>query len=732
MKKGDESMRTIERRTWWILVFVVAILLILVLFYFQFYYGFAGTITARSGDRGGDHSGGGSGSNTGGAPGDGSSGGGSTGGGASTSQTPPSSGGSGGHFTDGDETLETTQTELEQNQLFQDSDCGISCRNSIVESREACDDGNAVKGDGCFFAKMESGWICLSGSAGSACASVCGDGQISSVEQCDDGNLNAEQVVDGCSATCTIDSGWSCAGEPSICYQSVTISSQCADHIDNDGDGYKDYPQDTDCSSLQDLSEFPACSDNEDSDADGWIDLVDPGCDDSTDTDELNDAFSECSDGIDNDNNGFVDGYDPSCTSPDDNSELAECSDNADNDGDGKIDYPADLECSDQFDISEEAGSSLSFECSDNIDNDGDSLIDYPNDPGCSSLEDISEQNSQLVTECNDDQDNDGDYLYDLDDAGCINANDNDENNCGDGLVNGYELCDETASPQFYEGSNECDPRFYNSGSLTCNGCSTDSGQCISPGCGDGVLDGANDEECDDDNSDIDDACNALCKLTYCGDGLVQSPNGEGVYEECDGWSELSPDRVCFNTCRSQPLTRLPGTLPGSIIYNIDFDKINTYAKIGVKVGDVVDIAFVDGEIHTATVLDITGDQILIEVASTPQEYTILKDEASIVGLEGTGKLAIKLDSVSGIPNYYTAYLTFAWISNAKAVAAASNAREVGNIVEQIVSTSPVASLRSAKKTSHSVIYTGIILVLAICLIAWIIVQRKTRAIARH
>jgi cysteine-rich repeat protein len=42
----------------------------------------------------------------------------------------------------------------------------------------------------------------------------CGDGAIASGEECDDNNLDSG---DGCSEFCTVESGWSCVGEPSVC-----------------------------------------------------------------------------------------------------------------------------------------------------------------------------------------------------------------------------------------------------------------------------------------------------------------------------------------------------------------------------------------------------------------------------------------------------------------------------------------------------------------------------------
>jgi cysteine-rich repeat protein len=65
--------------------------------------------------------------------------------------------------------------------------------------------------------------------------------------------------------------------------------------------------------------------------------------------------------------------------------------------------------------------------------------------------------------------------------------------------------------------------------------------------CGNGSLDVG--EECDDANADPADQCAADCTLTYCGDGVLQSPNGRGAggpandgMEECDDGNSIPND----------------------------------------------------------------------------------------------------------------------------------------------------------------------------------------------
>ncbi|MDO8469695.1 MAG: cohesin domain-containing protein [bacterium] len=71
--------------------------------------------------------------------------------------------------------------------------------------------------------------------------------------------------------------------------------AQCADGVDNNGDGLIDYPADPDCTSALDDDEsgtapvVSACADSADNDGDLLIDYpADPGCESATDTDERN------------------------------------------------------------------------------------------------------------------------------------------------------------------------------------------------------------------------------------------------------------------------------------------------------------------------------------------------------------------------------------------------------------------------------------------------------------
>src|SRR3989338_6409052 len=70
---------------------------------------------------------------------------------------------------------------------------------------------------------------------------------------------------------------------------------ECNDRIDNDGDGYIDFPADPGCEkrSGNELNPSVQCDDGVDNDGDGSSDSLDAGCSSPTDNDESN-----CGDGV--------------------------------------------------------------------------------------------------------------------------------------------------------------------------------------------------------------------------------------------------------------------------------------------------------------------------------------------------------------------------------------------------------------------------------------------------
>jgi hypothetical protein len=107
---------------------------------------------------------------------------------------------------------------------------------------------------------------------------------------------------------------------------------------DNDGDNLYD-EADPDCAAAE-----PECSDGIDNDGDGYADYPnDPGCVDATDLLET-DSDLPCDDGVDNDDDGMTDMSDPGCGHPRWLKENPQCNDGVDNDGDGMMDM-ADPNC---------------------------------------------------------------------------------------------------------------------------------------------------------------------------------------------------------------------------------------------------------------------------------------------------------------------------------------------------------------------------------------------------
>ncbi|MBO6934736.1 MAG: DUF4215 domain-containing protein [Deltaproteobacteria bacterium] len=112
------------------------------------------------------------------------------------------------------------------------------CGDGIVEGTESCDDGGTMPGDGCSATcTVETGWDCMG--APSMCAPICGDGVVIAPETCDD---DGTASGDGCSATCSTEPGYACVGAPStcapVCGDGVVIAPETCDDDGNlPGDG---------------------------------------------------------------------------------------------------------------------------------------------------------------------------------------------------------------------------------------------------------------------------------------------------------------------------------------------------------------------------------------------------------------------------------------------------------------------------------------------------------------
>ncbi len=120
-----------------------------------------------------------------------------------------------------------------------DSFCVSTCGDGVLAvGRERCDDGNNVGLDGCTVGCfVEYGYACP-GPAGTAahCITACGDGQLAvGRETCDDGAAGVLNTNDGCDATCRVVDGWTCAarapGAGTAANPDSTCTSECGDGV---------------------------------------------------------------------------------------------------------------------------------------------------------------------------------------------------------------------------------------------------------------------------------------------------------------------------------------------------------------------------------------------------------------------------------------------------------------------------------------------------------------------
>jgi uncharacterized repeat protein (TIGR01451 family)/MYXO-CTERM domain-containing protein len=170
------------------------------------------------------------------------------------------------------------------------------CSNALVESGEFCDDGNLAPNDGCSsMCAIETGWTCAG--EPSVCSPICGDGLIRGSEECD----NATGVPDdGCNDVCTITSGYECANEPSVCTNDPdrdgipTLIEESTGTLprnpDTDEDGLCDGP----------LTVVGTCVGGEDLNANGVVDPTETDPRDAdTDDGGIPDGYEVLTDGTD-------------------------------------------------------------------------------------------------------------------------------------------------------------------------------------------------------------------------------------------------------------------------------------------------------------------------------------------------------------------------------------------------------------------------------------------------
>lgn len=445
---------------------------------------------------------------------------------------------------------------------------GNVCGNGKREGLEMCDDGNLVAGDGCDgVCKLEEGQGChlsFQCGAGLVCnkrgshtcvpADECGNGVIEGTEVCDDGNsidsdLCTNACVLGAGANCSQDSECAevCDTENDLDCELANVcgnghvegSEACDDGNVTSGDG---------CDAACKLEDGAPCSANDDCSS-GLCNLLAGG--QCAPTDACGNGLVEGSEACDDGNTRPGDGCDASCLGENGSA----CSD--------------DDQCTSA--LCNTVGSNTCMppdQCGNGVVETGEACDDGGRVPGDGCSANCKGEPGGGVpcgapNECS---------------TGICHAGDcAPKNVCGNGVVEGGELCDDGNGVDTDACSNAC---LLGGG----QGC-TSSEQCVgvcdlsegSPGdcepagiCGNGALDVG--EACDDGNTVAGDGCDALClvenagpcqsatdcasalcnpdastcaPVNACGNGWLESPEvcDDGNLEDYDG---------CDSTCHSE------------------------------------------------------------------------------------------------------------------------------------------------------------------------------------
>ncbi len=410
----------------------------------------------------------------------------------------------------------------EQCQLDASGCTAYSCGNGVRESEEACD-GADLGGQTCADFSYDGGSLacrldCTVDTSGCTLAS-CGNGIVEGIEACDDGNTTP---LDGCGGNCNIEDGWDCHGQPSVCTKlcgngTLDPGEQCDGALlggqtcTSLGAGYTGGTLGCGQSCTFDTAncELPTCGN-------GAIDAGEQ-CDGVL----LNDQTCE---GL-----GFIGGsllctgacgYDVSHCVPitcgDGIISTGEaCDDGNQGSGDG-----CNVLCS------IEAGWDCTGEPSTCTELCGNGTLDAGEQCDGNALggaDCVSRGFDAGTLSC------DGECLFDT--SGCRMAT------CGDGHADTGEDCDGADL-----GGATCQSLGFVSGGLQCTtNCGFNTSACVPPVCGDGVITASAGEQCDDNDTDSGDGCNAACQVE---NGWI-CDNEPSVCELSCGNSQWNPGEEC-------------------------------------------------------------------------------------------------------------------------------------------------------------------------------------------
>jgi cysteine-rich repeat protein len=399
------------------------------------------------------------------------------------------------------------------------------CGDGVVQSSEKCDDGNILDGDGCAanclsletcgdgVLNSAAGEICDDGNTtgGDGCASdcvsveICGNGVRDVSEACDDGNT---LPGDGCSGNC--------------------LSTEiCGNNIVDIGEKCDDGPAPGGCN--DDCQGGTGCGDGA-IDRDGSGNALEE-CDDGN-TNNQDDCTNQCNlnscgDGIIQTSGARTEQCDPSVNFIETAGCNLDCTNNAC--GDNKINNEAGEECDDGSGMNADDRDCTST-CQVNFCGDGNvnlagsriegcDDVNTNNFDGCSNICTVPTCGNGVIEmgeACDDDNTASGDGCSGPGTPGCQFES------CGDGIVNNGEDCDAGVGGVATE-------------SASCNI------DCTDWACGDGKVNKAKGEECDDMDT-TNPACLDNCKLNKCGDSVKSASEG------CDDGNTNNTDG-CTNAC---------------------------------------------------------------------------------------------------------------------------------------------------------------------------------------
>lgn len=347
------------------------------------------------------------------------------------------------------------------------------CGDSVADEQhgETCDDGNNVDGDGCSA-------LCI-------LETICGNGVVQGVEECDDGNTTDG---DGCSSICqiepecgngSIETGEECDDGNTVsgdgCSETCTVEAVCGNGIVETGEGCDDgnTTNGDGCSSICQNEGGVQCGN-------GTVE-GDEQCDDGN-TQSGDGCSAECTDEVGGGGGG---GGGPRSTRCGNNilERTEECDDGNTQDGDGcdrscRHEVPStcgngEWETGEQCDNGAFNSDTTSDACRTSCRDPycGDGVTDFGHGETCDDGNTISGDGCSAT--CN----------MEIITVGCGNGQVDTGEQCDDGPLNSDVLSD---------------------------ACRTD---CMSPVCGDGVIDRQRSELCDDGNRTDGDGCSASCQI---------------------------------------------------------------------------------------------------------------------------------------------------------------------------------------------------------------------------